>query len=100
VSVLSLVDWGLVAWGAVWVLGLAVALAAVSWADYEAARQKVRTREVLRRPRYQAAIYFGLALFALGQGGLAAWTWLRLIWLGVAAGFGWLAWRARAGTVD
>jgi len=78
----------------VWVTGLAVALAAVRLADYEAARQKIRTREVLGQAGVQTAVYGGLALFALGQGALAEALWLRLAWLAVAAGFGWLAWRA------
>lgn len=92
---LELIDWRLVGFGGLWVFGLGVALAALSFADYEAARARVRTREVLRRPGYQAAIYLGLALFAAGQGALAAGWLLQAAWLLVAAGLGWAAWGAR-----
>jgi hypothetical protein len=94
---LALIDWWTVLWGAVWVAGLAVALAAVSRADYEAAQAKTRTREVLRQARYQTAVWGGLALFALGQGGLAGGWWLRVAWLVVGAGLGAVAWRAWRG---
>jgi hypothetical protein len=99
-SLLGLIDWRVVVWGTVWVTGLAVALAAVSLADYEAARAKARTRAVLGRAGFQAAVWGGLGLFALGQAGLAGATWLGAAWLAAAAGCGglaWRAWRRRAG---
>lgn len=93
-NLLTLIDWQVVVWGAVWVTGLAAALAAVSLADYQAAREKARTRTVLGRAGFQAAVWGGLALFALGQGGLVEGVWLRVAWLAVAAGLGLVAGRA------
>jgi hypothetical protein len=89
----DLIDWRLVVWGATWVTGAAVALAAVGFADYEAARLKARTRDLLRQPGYQAALRLGAALFAVGQAGLAANAWLAAAWLAVGAAFGWLTWK-------
>src|SRR5215207_1642561 len=89
----DLIDWRLVGFGALWVLGAALALTAVGFADDEAGRGKTRTRVVLGRPGYQAAIYAGAAMFAVGQGGLAGNGWLAAAWVAVGAAFGWLAWR-------
>ena len=90
---LDLIDWRLVGFGALWVLGAALALAAVGFADDEAARSKASTRLILGRPGYQAVIYAGAALFAVGQGGLAGTAWLAAAWVATGAAFGWLAWR-------
>ena len=97
---LDLIDWRLVGFSALWIIGLSVLLAAFSFADYVAAQRRLRTREVLGRPGYQAAMYGGLVLFCLGLVGSAHAWWEQMLWAVLAVAFGyqtWAAWRKRAG---
>jgi len=97
---LDLIDWRLVAFSALWITGLSVLLAALSFADYIASQRRLRTRQVLLQPGYQAALYGGLVLFCLGVGGASNVWWQQLLWVVLAAAFGyqtWTAWRKRAG---
>ena len=91
-SNLDLIDWRLVAFSALWLTGLAVLLAAFSFADYLAAQQHLRTRAVLGWPGSQAALHSGLLLFCLGLFGLAQPWWQQLLWALLAAAFAYLAW--------
>lgn len=93
---LDLIDWRLVGFSALWIVGLSIELAALSFADYMAAQQGLRTRTVLGQPGYQAAINGGLVLFCLGLLGSARAWWEQLLWLALAAAFAyqtWAAWR-------
>lgn len=90
----GLIDWRLVGFSALWILGLSIVLAAVSFADYEASRQAQRTRVILREPRYRLAWNGGLALFCLGWLGTASAWWVGTAWLGLAAWFGYETWQA------
>lgn len=77
-----------------WIVGLSIVLAALSFGDYAAAQQRVRLRAVLAWPEYQAALNGGLALFCLGLvGSLGAW-WEQLLWAALAIAFGYQAWAA------
>ncbi len=91
---LGLIDWRLVGSSALWITGLAVILAAFSFADYAASQQRRRTRDVLRSGGYPAAITGGLALFCLGLFGSAHTWWQQLLWAALAATFGYQAWAA------
>src|SRR5579859_1226154 len=98
-SNLDLIDWRLVGFSALWLSGLSVILAAFSFADYIASQRRLRTRDVLGWPGYQAAFNGGLVLFCLGLIGSAHAWWEQLIWAVLAVAFGyqtWTAWRRRA----
>lgn len=97
---LDLIDWRTVGFGSLWITGLAVLLTAFGFADYEANSQGLRTRHVLRRAGYQAAVDLGLALFCLGLLGSAKAWWERGIWVLLALYFGYAtrqSWRAARG---
>ncbi len=94
-SNLGLIDWGLVSFSALWIVGLSIILAACSFADYNAAEQRLRTRTVLRGPSYQAAINAGLVLFCLGLMGSSRAWWEQLLWSALAITFAYLAIAAR-----
>ncbi|MGA2819829.1 MAG: hypothetical protein ABSF61_04125 [Anaerolineales bacterium] len=84
---LDLIDWRLVGISSLWILGLAVVLSALGFADYCAAVHHERWRDVLGRSSYQMALNGGLALFSLGMlGSTNAW-WERLLWGLLAAAF-------------
>ena len=96
-----MIDWYSIFATSLWVSGLAIVLAAVSYAWYEAAASRRRLRLVLGLPPFELAYTAGLALFSLGM--LAqtdsAW-WESLLWLLLAIAFGvqaWSAQRRRAG---
>ena len=95
---LGLIDWRLVGFSALWVLGLSVILAAFSFGDYSAAQEGARTRDVLARPGYLTAFNGGLVLFCVGLLGDAHAWWAQLLWAALAAPFAyqtWAAWRRR-----
>ena len=97
---LDLIDWRLVGFSALWISGLSVLLAAFSFADYTASQRRLRTRDVLRWPSYQAALCAGLVLFCLGLVGSAHAWWAQVLWGALAVAFayqGWAAWRKREG---
>ena len=94
---IGLIDWRLVGFGALWILGLSVLLATLSFADYTAHTEKVRLRDTLARRGYQAAIYAGLTLFAVGLSGTARAWWEIALWILLAAGSAFLAWRTWRG---
>ena len=100
-SNLNLIDWRLVGFSALWITGLSIVLAALSFADYIAAQQRLRTRAVLGWPSYQAAVNVGLVLFCVGLVGSARAWWEQLLWAALAVAFGyqaWSAWRRRTRT--
>ena len=84
---LNLIDWRLVGLSSLWILGLAVVLSALGFADYRAATEKERLRAILGQPAYRLATDGGLALFCLGLLGLSASWWERLIWAILALAF-------------
>jgi len=92
----SLIDWPLVGLNALWIVGLSMVLAALSWADYRATQTKTGLQEILKKPNYQMAINASMLFVCLGLAGLSH-GWERLIWLGLALAFfvqAGLTWRA------
>jgi hypothetical protein len=74
--------WGVAANG-LWIVGLALALAAVSWARWRAAVERPSFRAILRQAEVARALYGGLALFCAGLAatGQAWWEWM--LWGGL-----------------
>lgn len=82
-----MIDWFNVAFNALWILGLAVALAALSYASWEAWMFQESFAARLRRPPIQAAFCLAGLLFCLGLAGTAGAAWKSALWLALAAGF-------------
>ncbi len=91
-SNLGLIDWRSLGFNTLWILGLSMILAALSFADYEASQRKMRPRVVLRRSDYQVALNVGLFLFCLGLAGSAATWWGMLAWILLAMAFAYQVW--------
>ncbi len=94
---MELIDWGWVARGALWIMGLSLVLATCSYASWQSAQQHIALRKVLSRAAYQAAATTGLSLFAAGLAWGAVQFWERLAWIGLAlafAGWAFTGWRA------
>jgi hypothetical protein len=96
VNNLELIDWRLVGFSALWILGLSIILAAFGAADYAASQapSHARTRDVLRTPGYQAALFSGMLLFCLGLLGSVHTWWEAALWLGLASAFAYQTWQA------
>ena len=77
---LNLIDWRMVAFASLWIVGLAILLTAISFAHYHAQIRGGRLREELRKGSYQVAINGGLALFSTGMLGSANTWWERITW--------------------
>ncbi len=77
--------------GALWILGLAIVLAAFSWAYYEAKKFCIHVRKALAQPSLLRAIYIGLALFCFGLATISQSKLERTLWFILA-----IAWIAQS----
>lgn len=76
-----MIDWPLVLFSAVWIGGAALALAALSFADWQASVRNERLRDVLRQALYQRLLLAAAFLICTGLG-LTAASWLEtVLWL-------------------
>lgn len=77
--------WGVVA-NSLWILGLAVLLAALSWAHWAANVERIRFRVVLSRPGLRQVMNLGLILLCAGLVVAGRAWWERVLWglLGIA----------------
>ena len=90
-----MIDWVVVGFGTLWILGLGLVVAALSFANYLASQQKRRFRQVLEMPACQIMIDLGLMFFCLGWIGSVSGTWERIVWGGLAFMFALGSWQAR-----
>jgi len=91
-----MIDWYSLFGTTLWVLGLAVLLAALSYAWYEAATTGQRLRSVLTLPVIELSYSLGFLVFCLGMVAQAgrAW-WETLLWSVLALAFGVQVWSAQ-----
>jgi hypothetical protein len=84
---LDLIDWRMVGFASLWILGLAVILSVFGFVDYHAKAGGRRFRDELRKSIYQAWINIGLVLFCLGLLGSSDAWWESVLWGLLAAAF-------------
>ena len=84
---LDLIDWRMVGFASLWIVGLAVVLSVLGFVDYHAKAGGIRFRDELRKPIYQAWINVGLALFCLGLLGSSGAWWESVLWGLMAVAF-------------
>jgi hypothetical protein len=90
-----MIDWVSVGFSALWILGLGLVTAALSFAYYLASQQKRRFMQVLEMTAYRIIIYLGLVFFSLGWAGGVSAVWERLVWAILALIFAVQIWRGR-----
>jgi O-antigen/teichoic acid export membrane protein len=95
-----MIDWAGLAHNALWVLGLAVALAVLTIAYDESRRFRQRLRDRLAAPGFQTGLNVGLTLVCLGLLFSARAWWERVLWALLTASFAaqviWAGYRALA----
>ncbi len=94
---MELIDWVGVAKNALWIMGLAVMLAAFSYTDWWAATHQERLRSALGAPRFQTPFNLGLTIFAAGLASTSSAWWEIGAWSVLSVLFAWqtfVAWRA------
>jgi hypothetical protein len=90
-----MIDWYVIGFGALWILGLGLVTGALSFANYLASQQKRRFRQVLEIPASQIMIDLGLVFFCLRWAGIVSGTWERIVWAVLALMFALQTWQAR-----
>jgi hypothetical protein len=83
-----MIDWFNVAGNALWILGCAIALAALSYASWEASLSGEKFLTRLRRPAVLASLYLAGLLFSLGLAATSGRSLETVLWLALAGGFG------------
>ena len=86
-----MIDWYGVFHNALWIFGLAIVLAALSYADWRRrlASPRVSFRKALSEPGFQAAVSLGFTLFCAGLAlGSTVW-WQIVAWAALALFFVW-----------
>ena len=90
-----MIDWAGLAFNALWVVGTAIILAALSFSYYEAQRRGERLRKHLQASPFQTWLSLGLLLICLGLALLGPRWWERVVWgllCGLSAWQLWTAW--------
>jgi hypothetical protein len=75
-----MIDWADVAINAAWILGLAVTLATLSYADWARRYERARWRDVLGRITYRFLLNGGMVLVCLGLLGGGRSLLERVLW--------------------
>lgn len=95
-----MIDWVSVGFGALWIFGLGLVVAALSFVNYLAEQQTQRFRQALGMPASRIMIDLGLVFFCLGLIGSVSSTWARIVWAVLALMFALQIWQARKASND
>jgi hypothetical protein len=93
-----MIDWWSVFTNSLWIVGLAAALAIVSYSDWLASTQDKSLNIALRRLAHIPGFFLSISLASVGAGLGATTWWERGLWLLVATGFAVLAVWSRSGS--
>ena len=83
----ELIDWIGVARNALWILGLSIVLAALSYALWWARISRHGLRRTLGRAAFQVPLNLGLLLFSISLAWGSWRIWERLAWIALAVAF-------------
>jgi len=82
-----MIDWFNLAANTLWIIGLAIALAVVSHASWQAALHHEKLRSRLAQPGYQMFFDLAAILFCLGMAATSRRVWEIILWSGLAVLF-------------
>jgi len=90
-----MIDWAMVAANAVWIVGVSMALATLSYASWEAWAVHETFWHRVRIPAYQVALLLAGALFCVGLAAVTQVIWQTVLWLALAVLCLWQVWATR-----
>ena len=76
-----MIDWFNLTANALWIFALALGLAALSFASWEAKANSERLRVVLSRPRWEFTLNLAGVLFCLGLAATSVHLWEQILWV-------------------
>lgn len=76
-----MINWYGLAANFLWIFALALAMACLSFAYWEASSRKVKLRTILENSRYQMMFNVSGILFCLGLAATSDATWETVLWL-------------------
>jgi hypothetical protein len=79
-----MIDWWDVLANSLWIIGLAVAVATLSYAAWGATVEGEKTTAWLKRPALQTALQLAVLLVCLGLAGTSSRLWVTILWLVLA----------------
>ena len=82
-----MIDWFSLAANTLWIFALAILLALVSYASWQASRNHEKISVQLRKPTYQVYIDLAAVMFCLGMAGTSPRAWETILWVGLAVLF-------------
>jgi len=82
-----MIDWYNLIMNACWIFGCSVALAAVSYASWEASAQGEKIRTCISQSHIQITLNLGGFLFCVGLAGTSDVVWHRILWTILGLGF-------------
>lgn len=85
-----MIDWVYVGTNSLWILGLSILLAALSYHDWLARETGQRRRALFRRLSWRLPLWTGMASFCIGVGlGRELSWWERIFWAALALSAVW-----------
>ena len=82
-----MIDWYNLIMNLCWILGCGIALAALSYASWEASTREEKLLLCMRRSHIQIILNLGGLLFCTGMTGTADVVWQQILWIVLAIGF-------------
>jgi hypothetical protein len=84
INYLKLIDWQMLAFTGLWIIGLAVVVAIFGFVQFAAQRTARRFGNVLQESGYQAVMNAGLTIICLGLIGSSRHWWEVVVWSALA----------------
>ncbi len=79
-----MIDYSQLVFNALWVLGLALILTAISFAHFDSSRQSENLLSTLKDPGYTLVIYSGFMLICMGTFLIDSRWLIKILWGGLA----------------
>jgi len=75
------IEWTNVFFNSLWVLGLAIILAAISYTYWEAQQKETSFRQLLSRPAFEIWFWISALLINMGLVGTSGSVWETAVWI-------------------
>lgn len=75
-----MIDWFSLLVNSFWIIGLALALASLSYASWQASLNRQKTWNIIKEPGYLTSFSIAALLFCAGLAGTSDTTWETVLW--------------------